>query len=101
MAHQLLIADDQEDLLIFLEELFSSRGYQVAKAADGDEALELMKSVSPDLILVDYQMPGKNGVQVLEIAREVEAGVFEVIELILVEGAFRQTLDGGLVGFDE
>lgn len=66
MPHQLLIVDDEEDVLLVLEDLFSSRGYEVTTADDAKQALDLLHDFSPDLILADYQMPGMNGVDLFK-----------------------------------
>ena len=65
----LLVEDDQ-----FIREMYQAylggKGYTVAVAADGDEALGVAKSFHPDLIFLDIMMPKKNGLEVLKILRE-------------------------------
>ena len=66
---KVLIADDEADILEILKYNLQKEGYQVITAGDGNEALMKAKQYSPDLIVLDIMMPGKNGVEVCEILR--------------------------------
>lgn len=66
---KILIADDEPDILEFIEYNLQSEGYQVATATNGDEALEVAKSFQPQLIILDVMMPRKSGIDVCEILR--------------------------------
>jgi two-component system, response regulator PdtaR len=64
---RVLIAEDEEQLREVLQELLEEKGYEVvAVTGNGTEAIELGKDLKPDLVLVDYRMPGANGVSVTE-----------------------------------
>ncbi|MCL6639918.1 MAG: response regulator [Candidatus Rokubacteria bacterium] len=69
---RLLIVDDEEPVRDVLGEYFSSHGYQVDTAGTGAEALDLVRSRRPDLVLLDVRMPGLDGVEVLKRLREVD-----------------------------
>ena len=69
MANHILLVDDESDVLLVLKDLFGSRGDQVSSASNGKEASELLETISPDLILADYQMPEMNGIELLREAR--------------------------------
>jgi CheY-like chemotaxis protein len=66
---RILWVDDEVDLLkphlLFLQ----ARGYHVDAITNGDDALELMRESPYDLVLLDEQMPGRRGLEVLEILR--------------------------------
>lgn len=60
---KILVADDDEDIRDVIEILLNSEGYQVYKAKDGQEALEMMKEITFRLVILDIMMPGLNGYQ--------------------------------------
>ena len=61
-----LVVDDEEHIRNILEYNLSSYGFKVYQAEDGPTALELAREKKPDMILLDWIMPGLNGLQVLE-----------------------------------
>ena len=65
----ILIADDEPDILEILNFNLASEGYQVIKAANGNEAVDLAKKHKPDLIILDVMMPAKTGFEVCKILR--------------------------------
>lgn len=70
-AHTLLVADDHPLLLKGLVDELESKGYPViAQATNGLEALELIIEKSPDIVVLDIQMPRLTGIEVIEKARE-------------------------------
>ena len=68
---KILIVDDNKDLLSELKEAFEGAGYKVAAAADGKSALELTVKVSPDLLLLDLNLPDISG---FEVAHTLKTG---------------------------
>lgn len=68
---RILVVDDHPKVLRFIEIDLSLRGYEVITAAGGEEALELMESAIPDIVLLDIIMPGLNGFEVLRRIRSV------------------------------
>lgn len=65
----ILIADDQPDNLLLLTRYLESEGYNYIQAKDGLETLEKVRSEYPDLVLLDVNMPNKDGFTVLEEIR--------------------------------
>jgi adenylate cyclase len=61
-----LIADDHLDNVELVRDLLTMRGYQVVSASDGEEALDKVGRYSPDLVLLDLDMPLLSGYQVCE-----------------------------------
>jgi DNA-binding NtrC family response regulator len=70
MPNKILIVDDEPFNLDLLEQELADRGYSVERAGDGAEALGKFESFQPDLILLDFQMPGMNGIDVLKEIRK-------------------------------
>ncbi len=67
---RILVVDDNPANLEILEARLARQGYEVVAAKDGDEALVAARAHTPDLILLDVMMPGKDGIQV---CRELKA----------------------------
>lgn len=66
----ILVIDDDDDVRSLLEEGLSIAGYEVRAAANGATGLAMMGCSQPDLLLIDYLMPGLNGAEVVKQARE-------------------------------
>ena len=70
MAKKILVVDDEPDMVTFLTTLLEDNGYETVKAADGDEALEKLKSEKPDLVSLDLLMPNKTGIKMFREMRK-------------------------------
>ena len=68
---KVLIVDDEPNILIALEFLMKQEGYTVEKAKDGQAALDLMETFTPDVVILDVMMPRVSGAGVLRFAREL------------------------------
>jgi len=66
---KILIADDDRDLLSLIAFTLTQAGYLVVKASDGPSAIHSFKGESPDLAVLDINMPGASGFQVCEAIR--------------------------------
>ncbi len=66
----ILIADDEESLRLLIRTTLEGPQYRLLEAADGMAALEMARAERPDLIILDWMMPGKSGV---EVAHELRA----------------------------
>ncbi|MBN1640780.1 MAG: response regulator transcription factor [Anaerolineae bacterium] len=64
-----LIVDDDQRLLRMLQRTLVYEGYDVATASDGAEALQTVYDRRPDLVVLDWMLPGLNGLEVLEALR--------------------------------
>ncbi|RIL05849.1 MAG: hypothetical protein DCC71_08910 [Proteobacteria bacterium] len=70
MARRLLIVDDDDSLRESLALVLGAEGYEVALAANGDEALARLDDAAPEIVLCDLRMPGTDGLALLpELAR--------------------------------
>jgi DNA-binding response OmpR family regulator len=66
----ILIADDDPDILETLTFRLEQRGYRVIQTHDGEEAMELFRTSSPDLVVLDVMMPKENGYRVARMIKE-------------------------------
>ena len=80
----LLIADDQLGIRLLLSEVFKREGYKIFLAANGIEAIQIVKDEQPDCILLDMEMPGMNGDEVLKKIKSDP--VFKIIPVIMISG---------------
>ena len=67
---KVLIVDDEADYLSLMQERIGFWGYEVFLAPDGKSALAMIKEKLPDIIILDYFMPGMDGVEVLRQIRK-------------------------------
>lgn len=68
---RILVVDDEQISRDGVAEVLADEGYEIAIASDGHEAVTLLASFQPDLVLTDLQMPGLNGVGVLRHVKHV------------------------------
>jgi len=73
--YKILVVDDEHLIRWSLEQNLKKQGYEVATAGSGEDALRLLQEESPDLMLLDIQLPGMNGMDVLEKVKELDQGV--------------------------
>jgi DNA-binding response OmpR family regulator len=70
-TNRILIVDDEPHILELLHTFLTSRGYTAECAATGHQALELMMTFKPSVMLLDMGLPGINGLDVLKRSREL------------------------------
>lgn len=70
---RILLVDDEESIQLLYREEFEEEGYVVDSARNGVEALAKFRSNPPDLVLLDINMPGMNGIEVLRQMKELRA----------------------------
>jgi CheY-like chemotaxis protein len=71
-CRSVLVADDHDDIRLYLRALMESLGCTVSEARDGQEAIEIVSQECPDLILVDLNMPKMDGLAATETIRKIE-----------------------------
>ena len=69
-AEKILVVDDNKEIVYSISELLKYEGYEILKAYDGMEALDIMERENVDLILLDVMMPRLNGLSALMKLRE-------------------------------
>lgn len=79
---KILLIDDDSSLLVTLSDFFKFEGYDVATADSGEQGLKRLRSMTPDLIILDMSMPGMGGVGFLkEISSEGGVPKYPVLVL--------------------
>lgn len=94
----ILVVDDEPQITRVLKTTLSSQGYGVRTASDGDEAVQIMKEWTPDLVITDLRMPNLGG---LELCRHVRAKSRTPIIVLSVKGEERTKVEALDAGADD
>jgi DNA-binding response OmpR family regulator/two-component sensor histidine kinase len=81
-SETILIVDDDSDVRQIMSAVLSDLGYRVHEADNGEAALEMLKNCGPDLMVLDFGMPGSNGAEVAASARRTK----ESLRILFVSG---------------
>ncbi len=82
----ILVVDDNEGIRRLLKEFLTQEKYRVETATNGREALQQITKKLPSLVLLDYKMPKKNGLQVLdELSKQ-----FPDLPVIMITGYYEE-----------
>ncbi len=68
---RVLVVDDEERMIRFIRMNLEHDGFQVSEALNGKQAIQKLRDVNPDIILLDVMMPELNGFETLETIREI------------------------------
>jgi DNA-binding response OmpR family regulator len=82
----ILIVDDDEDLRLLARKALERADYRVLEARDGIEGLEMAAKCQPDLLLLDLNMPGMDGLEVLRRLRESETSQALPVLVLTAQG---------------
>jgi two-component system KDP operon response regulator KdpE len=94
----ILVVDDEPQITRVLKTTLSSHGYGVRTASDGDDAIQLMKDWTPDLVITDLRMPNLGG---LELCRQIRTKSRVPIIVLSVKGEERIKVDALDAGADD
>src|SRR5829696_5672479 len=81
-----LVVDDLPQNLRLLDAVLTPRGFTVLQAASGEEALELLRTQSPDVVLLDVMMPGLDGYETCRRIRQEPATSFIPVVMVTASG---------------
>lgn len=70
MAEKILIVEDEPNIVLPLQFSLEQKGYEVKIVGRGEDALEILPSYQPDLVLLDIMLPGIDGYEVCQSIRE-------------------------------
>ena len=90
-TQHLLFVDDEDDLRALMVERLGAEGFEVVGAGSGEEALELLDRFAFDVVVTDLRLPGIDGAQVIDAARERYPGIVAIV--ITGYGTVRDAVD--------
>lgn len=102
MSHKILIAEDNANNRSLLGDILTFHGYEVSVAVDGRQAIILARELMPDLILMDIQMPGLDGLTAGSILKADPAtGGLKIIALtsFAMQGDQEKFMAAGFDGY--
>ena len=81
-----LVADDDDDVMAVLVETLEPEGYRVLTASDGDAALQIARAERPDIVVLDWMMPGLDGLSVCRALRQDADPKLAAVPVVLITG---------------
>lgn len=93
-AAKVLIVDDEPNIIVAIEFLLQHEGYQVRKAYDGPQALDIAAQFLPDIIILDVMMPGMSGFEVAQQIRRQPSLEYTKIIFLTAKGTQRDKETG-------
>jgi two-component system KDP operon response regulator KdpE len=96
--NRILVVDDEPQITRVLRTAFSAKGYAIRSASEGDEALQVMKDWTPDLVITDLAMPNMDG---LELCRRIRAKSPVPIIVLSVRGQEETKIEALDAGADD
>ena len=100
-ASKILVVDDNEDIVEMLTEILQDQGYNTIIARNGKEALAMVDSDNPDLILLDAMMPAMNGYEVTHHLKSQDRTRLTPIIMLTGLSDFNDKMKGIELGVDD
>ena len=79
MPHKILVVEDEIDINELITEELQANGYSVVSVTDGAKAVDAFRDFEPDLVLLDWQLPNKSGIEIISEIKE-----FSMVPIIMV-----------------
>lgn len=73
MSRKVLLIEDEPNITEAIRFLLTRDGWQVTTHADGADAVQVIQTAGPDLVILDVMLPGKSGIDIVRDLREIEA----------------------------
>jgi DNA-binding response OmpR family regulator len=93
-TQKILLVDDEEDILEFLELILEEQGYSVVRANSGRQALEAAQLHRPELILLDIMMPEMDGWEVLKLLKADEEVAHIPVAMLTARTEMKDKIQG-------
>lgn len=91
---RVLVVDDDDDLRDLLALIVTREGFDAETAWDGKQAVEMIESRPPDLVILDLMLPRYGG---FEILRRLQQGPLSTLPIVVVTGRYNDPATAGLV----
>ena len=101
MTATIMIVEDEADLSLMLRYNLEAEGFGVMAAATGDEAAEMVRDTRPDLILLDWMLPGLSGIELCRRWRAREETATIPIIMLTARGEEEERVRGLEMGADD
>ncbi len=101
VREKILLVDDEPDILEFLKYSLEKANYNVFTASNGEEGVQIARSIQPDLILLDVMMPKMDGMEVCSIIREEKNIEQPIIAFLTSRAEDYSQIAGFEVGADD
>ncbi|QSV47265.1 sigma-54-dependent transcriptional regulator [Geobacter benzoatilyticus] len=93
---RILVVDDEHLIRWSLEQNLKKQGYEVVSAGNGEDALRIVREEQPDLVLLDIQLPGISGLEVLEKIKEHDEEILVI--MVTAHGALETAVHAMRLG---
>src|SRR5512140_2745408 len=93
---KILVVDDEHLIRWSLEQNLKKQGYEVVTAGNGEDALRIVREEQPDLILLDIQLPGMSGLEVLEKVKEFDEDI--IVIMVTAHGGLETAVNAMRLG---
>ena len=101
MAARILVVEDEETLAALLEYNLGREGFEVRIATDGDEAIMALREATPDLVLLDWMLPGVSGIELCRRIRTTSEFADMPIIMLTARGEEEDRIRGLETGADD
>jgi len=85
MVKTILLVDDSVTMLMSMEGVLKRAGFQIETATNGTEALQKIPGLKPDLMITDLNMPGMNGITLIQESKKLPAMRFKPVLMLTTE----------------
>jgi DNA-binding NtrC family response regulator len=96
MSGSVLIVDDERTLARAMKAFLSESGYEAEAATDGEQALEALERLRPDVVFTDVRLPGMHGIELLKRVREFDPSIAVVV--MTAYGSIEQAVEAVKLG---
>ena len=101
LKERIVVAEDDQDARMMIKFFLQQQGYQVILAVDGEEALEKIHAERPDIVILDINMPKKDGFAVCKAMRSKVETMFTPVIMLTAQASIEYKLQGLSLGADD